>query len=185
MTILNLAHIGILITGIGTAVWAVRNRVNGARIAVLGSLVVIGIGIGVSVYVLTGPPEGGGAPMFDDHDLVIRKPDGAWCAPNLQAACVSPSGEVSIPSGDARDTLLAYSHIRYRISPAFPPMGLAYSPGDTAKHQTQKVEGRLNAHEVLNRMLEGSGLVYKTVPRTRAHNCYNSSIRHRRNVIKN
>lgn len=165
MTILNLALIGILITGIGTAVWSVRSHVFGARVAVLGSVVVIGIGIAASAwYALNGPPEGGGAPIFDDHDLVIRKPDGAWCARNLQAACVSPSGEVTIPSGDAWDTLLAYSHIRYRISPALPPMGLAYSPRDSAKHQTQKVVGRLNAHEVLNRMLEGSGLVDKTVP---------------------
>lgn len=112
----------------------------------------------------------GGATHEPDYfrtglDKVFRTSQGAWCSKAVSTACIYPSGEVHIPSGEARTSIEAYFALRPRIPGASALSGWAYDRDDrdTTVIQTREVRGVLNAADVLTGMIEGTPLTWKEV----------------------
>jgi hypothetical protein len=122
----------------------------------------VGVGlVGFAAWQVGGPDR---AATPDYRWKEIQLPDGSWCADSLITACVSPSGQVNIPRGEAAETLSAYYKIRRHIPGAEPLDVLGYETSRGTPVYTNEVAGELSARGTLDLMLDGTGLEARYFP---------------------
>lgn len=122
-------------------------------------VVVAGVAVGAIGFVIARRPPAGPENRWK-NTAALRQPNGAWCAHAVLSACVRQDGEVFIPAGEAKDTIMAYCDIRSKIpgASARTPSCIYEERGPKGNYRTNEVSGRLDSVTVLTRMIEGSGL---------------------------
>lgn len=120
----------------------------------------VGACIGVAIWYVTRHTTPSGLPLGENNYKVALQPNGYWCSEIIETACVSPNGDIYIPSGEIGQTINAFMSICEKI-PGAPRVCFAILLDQRRPIQTREVSGRFGADEALARMLEGTGLQAK------------------------